>query len=159
MQLGLWPQDIASQLGSITASQGAVARGESGIMDEPHSYDFVLYAYLQSGQDALAKSALDQSGEPLRMLESMPGIGSGYMHGMIHYYRTKLPVFYAIETRDWKSAAALEPVAGSPPEVSTLVYWARAVAHGTCASRSRREPTLPATTSCGGKSGRANEPT
>ena len=60
MQLGLWPQDIASQLGSITASQGAVARGESGIMDEPHSYDFVLYAYLQSGQDALAKSALDQ---------------------------------------------------------------------------------------------------
>ena len=49
MRLGLWPQDIASQLGSITASQGAVARGESGIMDEPHSYDFVLYAYLQSG--------------------------------------------------------------------------------------------------------------
>jgi tetratricopeptide (TPR) repeat protein len=41
-----------------------------------------------------------------------------------------LPVFYALETRDWKSAAALEPVAGSPPGVSTLVYWARAVAHG-----------------------------
>jgi hypothetical protein len=130
MRLGLWPQDLASQLDSITASQGAVARGESGIMDEPHSYDFVLYAYLQSGQDALAKSALDQSGEPLRVLESMPGMGSDYMHGMIHYYRTKLPVFYAIETRDWKSAAALEPLAGSPPEVSTLVYWARAVAHG-----------------------------
>jgi tetratricopeptide (TPR) repeat protein len=64
------------------------------------------------------------------MLESMPGMGSGYMHGMIPYYRTKLPVFYAIETRDWKSAAALEPLAGSPPEVSTLVYWARAVAYG-----------------------------
>jgi tetratricopeptide (TPR) repeat protein len=32
--------------------------------------------------------------------------------------------------RDWKAAAALEPVAGSTPEVSTLVYWARAIAHG-----------------------------
>jgi tetratricopeptide (TPR) repeat protein len=129
-RLGLWPQDIASQLGSITASQGAEARGESGIMDEPHSYDFLLYAYLQSGQDALAKSALGRSGEPLRMLESVPGMGSGHREGMIPYYRTKLPVFYALETRDWKSAAGLEPVAGSPPGVSTLVYWARAVAHG-----------------------------
>jgi tetratricopeptide (TPR) repeat protein len=129
-RLGLWRQDIASQLGSIAASQGAEARGESGILDEPHSYDFLLYAYLQSGQDARAKLALDQSGESLRMLESMPGMGSGYMDGMIPYYRTKLPVFYALEMRDWKSAAALEPVAGSTPQVSTLVYWARAVAHG-----------------------------
>lgn len=130
MRLGLWPQDIASQLGSIAASQSAQAHGESGIMDEPHSYDFVLYAYLQSGQDALAKSALEQSGEPLKMLETMPGMGSSYMDGMISYFRTKLPVFYALETRDWKSAAVLEPVAGSPPQVSALVYWARAVAHG-----------------------------
>jgi tetratricopeptide (TPR) repeat protein len=129
-RLGLWRQDIASQLGSIAASQGAEARGESGIMDEPHSYDFLLYAYLQSGQDARAKLALDQSGETLKMLESMPGMGSGYMDGMIPYYRTKLPVFYALEMRDWRSAAALEPVAGSTPQVSTLVYWARAVAHG-----------------------------
>jgi tetratricopeptide (TPR) repeat protein len=129
-RLGLWPQDIASQLGSIAASQRAEEHGESGIMDEPHSYDFVLYAYLQSGQDARAKWALDQSEEPLRMLESMPGMGSGYMDGMIPYYRTKLPVFYALETRDWKSVAALEPVAGSPPQVSALVYWARALAHG-----------------------------
>ena len=58
----------------------------------------------------------------------MPGMGASYMAGMVPYYRIKLPVFYALEMRDWKSAAALEPVAGSPPEVSTLVYWARAIA-------------------------------
>jgi tetratricopeptide (TPR) repeat protein len=129
-RLGLWPQDIASQVGSIKASQAAEARGESGIMDEPHSYDFLLYAYLQSGQDASAKSALDQSSAPLTTITSMPGMGSGYMAGMIPYYRTKLPAFYALEMRDWKSAATLEPVAGSPPEVATLVYWVRAVADG-----------------------------
>jgi hypothetical protein len=129
-RLGLWPQDIASQVGSIKASQDAEARGESGIMDEPHSYDFLLYAYLQSGQDARAKSALDQSSAPLTTITSMPGMGSGYMAGMIPYYRTKLPAFYALEMRDWKSAATLEPVAGSPPEAATLVYWVRAVADG-----------------------------
>jgi tetratricopeptide (TPR) repeat protein len=129
-RMGMWPQDIASQLGSITASQLADARGESGIMDEPHSYDFLLYAYVQSGQDAHAKATLDQVSAPLSMIASMPGKESSYMFGMVPYFRTKLPVFYALEMRNWNSAAMLEPVAGSPPEVSTLVYWARAIAHG-----------------------------
>jgi tetratricopeptide (TPR) repeat protein len=129
-RLGLWDKDIASQLGSITASQSAEAHGESGLMDEPHSYDFVLYAYLQSGQDARAKAVLEQSAGPLTAIASMPGMGSGYMSGMVSYYRTKLPVFYALEMRDWKSAAALEPLAGSPADVSTLVYWARSLADG-----------------------------
>jgi tetratricopeptide (TPR) repeat protein len=129
-RLGMWRQDIASQLGSVAASEAAEAHGESGIMDEPHSYDFLLYAYLQSGQDARAKAALEQSAAPLKAIESMPGMGLGYMAGMIPYYRMKLPVFYALEMRDWKSAAALEPVAGSPPEVAMLVYWARVLAEG-----------------------------
>ena len=129
-RLGMWQQDIDSQLGSIAASQAAEAHGKSGVMDEPHSYDFLLYAYLQSGQDARASQALHQIEEPLKMLAAMPGMGPSYMSGMVPNYRTKLPVFYALEMRDWKSAAALEPVAGSPPQVSTMVYWARAMAHG-----------------------------
>jgi tetratricopeptide (TPR) repeat protein len=129
-RLGLWPQDIASQIGSIKASQAAEAQGESGVMDEPHSYDFLLYAYLQSGQDDKAKEALKQSSEPLDMLASMPGMGASYMEGMIPNYRVKLPIFYALEMRDWKAAAALEPVAGSPPWVAMMVDWARAIAHG-----------------------------
>jgi tetratricopeptide (TPR) repeat protein len=129
-RLGMWPQDIAAQLGSINASQVAEARGESGILDEPHSYDFLIYACLQSGQDARAKSALDASSAVLATIAAMPGMGSGYMAGMIPYYRSKLPGFYALEMRDWKTAAAMEPVAGSPPEVATLVYWVRAVADG-----------------------------
>jgi hypothetical protein len=129
-RLGMWPQDITAQLGSIAASQAAQARGETGIMDEPHSYDFLLYAYLQSGQDARAKAALEQSAEPLKIIASMPGMDTNYMAGEIPYYQTKLPIFYALETRDWKSAAVMEPVAGSPPEVSALVYWARAIGHG-----------------------------
>ena len=129
-RLGLWQQDIASQLGSIKASEEAEARGENGVHDEPHSYDFLLYAYLQSAQDAHAKATLDTSAAPLKRISSMPGMGAGYMHGMIAYYTSKLPIFYALEMRDWKSAAAFEPPAGSPPDVATLTIWARAIAHG-----------------------------
>ena len=129
-RLGMWPQDIASQVGSIKAAQAAEEHGESGIMDEPHSYDFLLYAYLQTAQDDHAKAALTEISAPLTMIASMRGMGAGYMAGMVSYYRVKLPVFYALEMRDWRSAAALEPFPGSLPEPATLVYWARAIAHG-----------------------------
>jgi len=129
-RLGLWPQDIASQLGSIAASQSAETHGESGIMDEPHSYDFLLYAYLQSGRDAKAQQLLDQSSAVLTRLSKMPGMGASYMAGMIPYYRSKLPVFYALEMRDWKSAAAIEPPPGASSSTATLAIWARAIAHG-----------------------------
>jgi tetratricopeptide (TPR) repeat protein len=49
---------------------------------------------------------------------------------MFPYYRTKLPVFFALEMRDWKAAAALEPAAGARPETQTMTYWARAIAAG-----------------------------
>ncbi len=130
-RLGLWQKDIAAQVGSIKASEAAEARGESSIMDEPHSYDFLIYAYLQSGQDVRAKSALsNESAAVLSRIASMPGMGAGYMAGMVPYYRTELPGFYALEMRDWKKAAAIEPIAGSSPEATSVVYWVRAMADG-----------------------------
>ena len=54
-RLGMWPQDINANLASVAASKAAQAKYGSGIMDEPHAYDFLLYAYLQSGQDDRAK--------------------------------------------------------------------------------------------------------
>jgi tetratricopeptide (TPR) repeat protein len=99
-------------------------------MDEPHSYDFLIYAYLQSGQDARAKAALDASATALTTIAEMPDMGAGHMAGMIPYFRIKLAGFYALEMRDWKTAAAMEPVAGSPPEIAALVYWMRTVADG-----------------------------
>lgn len=129
-RLGMWPQDIESQLGSIAASEAADKRGESGIMDEPHSYDFLMYAYLQSGQDAKAKAVLGKVDAALERIQAMPGKGHGFMDGMGGYYRTKFPVFYALERRDWQSAAELQPVAGAWPGQVTMTWWARAIADG-----------------------------
>ena len=129
-RLGIWPQDIDANLGSVAAAKAAQAKYGSGIMDEPHAYDFLLYAYLQSSQDDRAKWVLDQTTELLIQIASMPAMSGHRMEGMVPYYRSKYAVFYALEMRDWGSAAALEPAAGSPPEVATLAIWARTIAHG-----------------------------
>jgi tetratricopeptide (TPR) repeat protein len=129
-RLGMWPQDITSQLASIDAAENAEKRGEGGIMDEPHSYDFVTYAYIQSGQDAHTKEAMKNLSAVLTRIEAMPGMGSAHMEGMVPYYRAKLPTFYALEMRDWKTAAALEPTPGATPEIEAMTYWARAVGAG-----------------------------
>ncbi len=78
-RLGMWPEDIRSQLASIDASEAAEARHESGIMDEPHSYDFLMYAYLQSGQDASAKQVLQKVPSVVDRIACDAGHGGGHM--------------------------------------------------------------------------------
>jgi len=129
-RLGMWQEDIDANVESVAASHAAEARNQSGAMDQFHSDDFLLSAYLQSGQDAKARAVLTGSAAELDHFEAMREMGEHYMPGMFPYYRTKLPIFFALEMRDWKSAAALEPVAGALPETRTMTYWARAVAAG-----------------------------
>jgi tetratricopeptide (TPR) repeat protein len=129
-RLGLWQADIDANVGSVAASHAAESRKQSGAMDQFHSDDFLVYAYLQSGQEARAKAVLQDSAAALAHFETMSDMGEHYMTGMFPYYRTKLPIIYNLELRDWKSAAALQAVASAPPETQTLTYWARTVAAG-----------------------------
>ncbi len=129
-RLGMWQADIDSNVDSVAASHAAEARKQSGAMDQFHSDDFLVYAYLQSGQEARAKAVLDDSAATIARFETMSDMGEHYMTGMFPYYRTKLPIFYHLELRDWKTAAAAQAVAGAPPETQTLTYWARTVAAG-----------------------------
>jgi tetratricopeptide (TPR) repeat protein len=129
-RLGMWQADIDANVGSVAASHAAESRKQSGAMDQFHSDDFLVYAYLQSGQEARAKAVLEDSAAAIAHFETMSDMGEHYMTGMFPYYRTKLPIIYHLELRDWKTAAALESVAGAPPESQTLTYWARTVAAG-----------------------------
>jgi tetratricopeptide (TPR) repeat protein len=129
-RLGMWQADIDANVSSVAASHAAEHRKQSGAMDQFHSDDFLVYAYLQSGQEARAKAVLDESAAAIAHFETMPEMGERYMTGMFPYYRTKLPIFYHLELRDWKTAAALPGIAGAPPESQTLTYWARTVGAG-----------------------------
>jgi tetratricopeptide (TPR) repeat protein len=129
-RLGMWQADIDANVGSVAASHAAESRKQGGAMDQFHSDDFLVYAYLQSGQEVRAKAVLEDSAAAIAHFETMSDMGDRYMTGMFPYYRTKLPIIYNLELRDWKTAAGLKAVAGAPPETQTLTYWARTVAAG-----------------------------
>jgi tetratricopeptide (TPR) repeat protein len=129
-RLGMWQEDIDSNTASVAASHAADLHRQNGAMDQFHSDDFLLYAFLQTAQDARAKAVIDDSAAALTHFETMPEMADHYMVNMFPYYRTKLPVVYALEMRDWTSAAALQPVFGASPETQTLTFWARTVADG-----------------------------
>jgi tetratricopeptide (TPR) repeat protein len=141
-RLGMWPEDIESNAASVVASRAAETKGQSGAMDQFHSDDFLLYAFLQTGQDDRAKAVIAESAAAADRFESMHDMGEHYMEGMFPYYRTKLPVIFALEMRNWDSAAVLEPVAGAQPETQVMTYWARTVAAGHLRQPQRAQADL-----------------
>ncbi len=54
-RLGMWPEDIDSNLASVAASEKAEAAGQPGSAHQMHADEFLIYAYLQVGQDEKAK--------------------------------------------------------------------------------------------------------
>jgi tetratricopeptide (TPR) repeat protein len=133
-RLGLWQEDIAANAASVEASDEAAARHEGSWMDQFHSDDFLVYAYLQSGQEAKARAVVAQANAAIAHYESMPGMAVGnpddYMEGMFPYYRVKLPVFVDLETRNWRETLTLRAIEHAPPDTQTIVYWARVIAAG-----------------------------
>jgi tetratricopeptide (TPR) repeat protein len=129
-RLGLWEEDIEANSASVRAAKAAQARNASDGFDQFHADDFLIYAYLQRGDAAQARTVIEESAGTIAQMQAAHSHGMPGMHDMFGYYLTKFPVFYALEMRDWNAAAALEPVADASPESRTLTYWARIIADG-----------------------------
>jgi tetratricopeptide (TPR) repeat protein len=130
-RLGLWEEDIAANTASVEASRAAEARHESGWMDQFHSDDFLVYAYLQSGEETKAQAIVDDANAAITHYRAMPDMSPDhYMAGMFPYYRAKLPIFVALETRNWTKTLELDADKGAPPDTQLQVYWARTIAAG-----------------------------
>jgi len=116
-RLGLWQESIESNIASAAAARKVGMVGE-GL----HASDYLVYAYLQTGQDEQAKRVLDQ------MAANKTGLPS-YFAGA--YATAAMPARYAIERRRWAEAAKLEVPSGSPGGklswAEATVYFARAL--------------------------------
>ncbi|MGH9505210.1 MAG: hypothetical protein ACRD20_20345 [Terriglobales bacterium] len=110
-RLGLWDDSIASNLAAWDAAH---QQGDSG--EELHSMDYLVYAYLQSGQDEKAAQVIEQ-------LKAMPRLEMGDFK--VAYAATAMPIRYAVERGQWNEAASITPPAGSPPHVVAIAVWAR----------------------------------
>jgi hypothetical protein len=122
-RVGLWQDDIDSNLASIAASRKTAAMGMGGEGHQFHAMDFLFYAYMQSGRDADARALIEE-------IRAMPDknddmYGRGYdPHAAALSHMAAL---FALEMHDWPSAAALPlPQATGPAEDATI-YWARAI--------------------------------
>ena len=129
-RLGMWSEDIKANLAAVAAAQKAAEGNRGGGFDQLHPDDFLLYAYLQSGQDGPAKALLDNDAALLKHMAAMPGMLGDGMETMVPIFSTEFPVIYALERRDWKTVAAMPPVAGAPADVQLMTYWAHAIADG-----------------------------
>jgi hypothetical protein len=92
-RLGLWQESIDSNLVSAASAQKNNAPG-----NELHAKDYLIYAYLQGGQDREAKRALDAP-PPGRPDDPQ------YMNWL--YAMGTSPARYAVERHRWDEAAAL----------------------------------------------------
>jgi tetratricopeptide (TPR) repeat protein len=122
-RVGLWPDDIKSNLASIAATRKMAAMNMGGEGHQFHAMDFLFYAYMQSGRDADARALMDE-------IRAMPNkhddmYGKGYdPHAATLAHLTAI---YPIEMHDWATAAALPPAEVAGTAEDSTIYWARAI--------------------------------
>ncbi len=72
-RLGLWQDDIDSNLASIAATRKTAAMHMGGASHQFHAMDFLEYAYLQSGREADAQHLIDEVKAMPEMKDNMYG--------------------------------------------------------------------------------------
>jgi hypothetical protein len=121
-RVGLWQDDINSNLASVAATRKTAAMHMGGEGHQFHAMDYLVYAYLQSGREAEAQKIIDE-------VKAMPPMQSMYGDDFDPQTNamSEFPALYALELRHWPDAAALKPVAGAKTGDLSITYWARAI--------------------------------
>src|SRR5919108_736160 len=117
-RLGLWQESIDSNRASASAGKAYYAKlGKDTVWDQTlHTLDYVVYAYLQTGQDKQARAVLEELG---RMQKSEPeSFVAAYAYAAI-------PARIALEQHRWSEAATLSPA--STPFPWDRFAWAEAI--------------------------------
>jgi tetratricopeptide (TPR) repeat protein len=116
-RLGLWQEDIQSNLASKAAAEANEAT--IGAENRLHAMQFLQYAYLQTGEYAKARVMMEQARSvPASKVD--PRYPTYYV-GVQAYN----PFLFAVESRDWSMALSLAPIRDD-----TVAYLAHAIAAG-----------------------------
>jgi hypothetical protein len=127
-RLGMWQEDIESNLASVAASKRTEAAGEPGAAHQMHADEFLIYAYLQVGQDEKSRVLMTQMQALGERMMAMPGMDD--MKDLGHSFDNELRAVYAMEMHQWDVLAQLKPAPGSKPYEGSAIYWGQAVAAG-----------------------------
>lgn len=124
-RLGYWQESIDVNLKAAEAGQafakGAALEGRWG--EEIHAQAYLMYAYLQGGQDEKARAVLDD-------IQSI--ISFSPNNFKVAYPLAAIPARFALERADWEAAAGLNiepewfPWSNFPP-AEAVIHYARAI--------------------------------
>jgi len=112
-RVGYWKESISSNVES-----SRVARADREGHDQLHAMDYLVYAYLQLGQDNQAKAVIDE-------MNTVSGFTETFIAGP--YALAASPARYAVERGDWKAAAALQVRPSPLAHVQAVTHFARAL--------------------------------
>jgi tetratricopeptide (TPR) repeat protein len=112
-RVGYWKDAIAS---NIAASRAAKANKE--FHDQLHASDYLVYAYLQQGQDAKARVVINEMNAIIGFTET---------NFVGPYALAASPARDAIERSDWKGAAGLQVRPAQFAHVQAVTHFARAL--------------------------------
>jgi tetratricopeptide (TPR) repeat protein len=112
-RVGYWSDSIASNL-----EAARVAKINNEGHDQLHAMDYLVYAYLQLGQDRNADAVIGE-------MKKVTGFTETFIAGP--YALAAAPARYAIERADWQAATALEVRPTPLSHVEAITHFARAL--------------------------------
>ena len=117
--LGMWPEVIQ---GNLVAAAAEKQRGNPD--DHMHAIDYLVYGYLQQGQDADAKRILDEARGIMSELAAKK-YDSG--RPTAHFAISAVEARWAMERGQWTEAAAIEPRPNRFAHTEAMIYFARGI--------------------------------
>ena len=120
-RIGRWHESVGTNLRSMEAAE----RGSS-IAEALHAADYAMYAYLQMRDDSAAQAIVMRL--PQLAARFDPAVVGGAAPGSAGLFAlAAIPARYALERRQWREAAALEPRPSAFPYTDGLTHFARAL--------------------------------
>jgi len=127
-RLGLWQEDIASNQASVAASERAEAEGHPGAAHQMHAEEFLVYAWLQTGEEDKARAMTARMREIGKHMMAMPGMDD--MKGSGNFFDNELRAVTAMELHEWKELSKQLPAPGSRPHAAMMTYWGQGIGAG-----------------------------
>jgi tetratricopeptide (TPR) repeat protein len=111
-RVGYWKDSIAANIASVEA-----AKASKEVGDQLHGQDYLVYAYLQLGQDKEALGIVNDIAAARPDPDAFAGAFS----------QAAAPARYMVERGDWTGATNLEVNPSKFPHVMAVTYFARAI--------------------------------
>ncbi len=120
-RVGKWGESIETNIRSAKA-----ASDEGSVAEALHASDYMMYAYLQTGQDSAARRVLDGLASLAERFD--PSVVSAAAPPAAGFFAiAAIPARYALERGDWQGAARLDVRESAFPFTDAITWFARGI--------------------------------